>query len=146
MRNQKVDAMRRSVTLIGILGTAAAILATDPPQSLAQFGGGFGIPASQQINNPAVSPSLLLAQPGINPGVAFQTLIQPQLQLGNAVLANQQQISTLQSGLAQRQSQPQAPLSPTPLLQTGHSTAFLNTLDYFPALNAQNRGRTMNRR
>ena len=146
MRNRKVHAMRRIVTLLGIFGIAATFVGADPPRSLAQFGGGFGAPqgfgtpASQQINNPAVSPSLLLTQPGINPAVANQTLIQPQLQLGNAVLGNQQQIGTLQTGLIQGQAQPQGLLSPAPLLQTGHSTAFLNTLDYFPGLNPRNRG------
>jgi hypothetical protein len=143
--------MRQIATLIGILGTAATLVAVDAPRGFAQFGGlgapsavpgspaGFGTPASQQINNPAVSPSLLLAQPGVNPAVALQTLIQPQVQLGSAVLNNQQQIGTLQGAVAQQTTaQPQAISSPTPLLQTGHATAFLNTLNYFPALNPQN--------
>jgi hypothetical protein len=151
MRNRKVDAMRRIVTLIGIFSTVAVIVGADPRRSLAQVGGGFGAPAgfgtpaSQQINNPAVSPNLLLAQPGINPAVAFQTLIQPQLQLGNAVLGNQQQIGALQGGLGQPQAQPGGLFSPTPLLQTGHSTTFLNTLTYFPGLSPRNRGGSMQR-
>jgi hypothetical protein len=136
--------MRQFVTLVGILATAAVIVGADPPRSLAQygggaFGGGFGTPASQQINNPAVSPSLLLAQPGINPAVALQALVQPQVQFGNAILGNQQQISNLQGTVAQQQGLPTHPLSPTPLLQTGHPTAFLNTLDYFPALAQKNK-------
>ncbi|HEV8071822.1 MAG TPA: hypothetical protein VGP76_29170 [Planctomycetaceae bacterium] len=144
MPNHRQNAMRRIVTFIGIFGMAGAIVAAGSSRTFAQFGGGFGnstfqppngfgLPASQQLNNPPVSPSLLLTQPGINPAVAAQTLIQPQQQLGNAVLANQQQLGNLQNGLNQL-SQPQGALSATPLLQTGHPTMFLNTLDYFPAL------------
>ena len=88
----------------GFFGAPATGFAA--PAAAGGFGApaGFGTPASQQINNPAVSPSLLLTQPGINPAIANQALIQPQLQLGNAVLGNQQQISALQSqsGLGQR--------------------------------------------
>src|SRR5580700_4331673 len=148
MENQMSAMTWRLARLVG-LGVAGALLVSCPRPALAQFGGGFsapalqppagfGVAASQQLNNPAVSPSLLLTQPGINPAVAAQTLIQPQLQLGNAVLANQQQIGTLQNGLNQL-SQPQGALSPTPLLQTGHPTMFLNTLDYFPALSQRRR-------
>jgi hypothetical protein len=149
MSNHRLTAMRRILTLIGILGFAGVIVAADSSRSFAQFGGGFGksafqppsgfgVPASLQLNNPAVSPALLLAQPGINPAVAAQALIQPQQQLGNAVLANQQQIGTLQNGFNQL-SQPQGALSPTPLLQTGHPTMFLNTFEYFPALSQRRR-------
>lgn len=41
MRNRKVHAMRRIVTLLGIFGIAATFVGADPPRSLAQFGGGF---------------------------------------------------------------------------------------------------------
>jgi hypothetical protein len=145
--------MQRIATLIGIFGIAVTLVAVDASRCFAQVGGagapgaagfgapaGFGIPASNQINNPAVSPSLLLAQPGVNPAVALQTLIQPQTQLGNAVLSNQQQIGTLQGAVGQQATQPQGVLSPAPLLQTGHATVFLNTFSYFPGLNPQNRG------
>ena len=149
MENQMSAVTWRLARLVG-LGVAGALLVSCPRPAFAQFGGGFsapalqppagfGVAASQQLNNPAVSPSLLLTQPGINPAVAAQTLIQPQLQLGNAVLSNQQQIGALQNGLSQL-SQPQATLSATPLLQTGHQTAFFNTFDYFPAL-SRNQGR-----
>jgi hypothetical protein len=134
MRNQKLNAMRRIVTLIGILGIAAAIVGTDLSRSSAQapFGGvAFGTPASQQINNPAVSPYLNLTQPGLNPGVAYQTLIAPQMQLGNAVANNQQQITNLQ-GLGQPLSALQPPLPSSAFLETGHPTTFLDTFGYFP--------------
>jgi len=139
MRNRRIDAFRSCVAFFGILGVGAVLVGADPPPSMAQapLGTAFGIPASQQINNPSVSPYLTLTQPGINPAVAYQTLVTPQLQLGNTVLAQQQQlgtqqqqIGTLQQGLTQSRVTPQ--LAVTPELATGHPIYFLNTLGYFP--------------
>jgi len=132
MRNRRIDAFRSCVAFFGILGVGAVLVGADPPPSMAQapLGTAFGIPASQQINNPSVSPYLTLTQPGINPAVAYQTLVTPQLQLGNTVLAQQQQLGTLQQGLTQSRVTPQ--LAVTPELATGHPIYFLNTLGYFP--------------
>jgi hypothetical protein len=117
------------------LAAAVLILTVSAPIALAQLpvGSSFGIPASQQINNPAVSPFLNLAQPGINPGVAYQTLVAPQLQLSNAVALQQQQIGVLQQTVPPGRTNAQLP--PGTILETGHPTAFLNTLGYFPQPN-----------
>jgi hypothetical protein len=150
MRNQTVSAVRRTVVAAVILGASVAIVAADPRELAAQaptFGGGtnqlplgsFGTPAALQLNNPVVSPFLSLAQPGINPAVAYQTLVVPQIQLGNAVTANQQQIGDLRRSSLQSPSSAQAgPFMP---LQTGHPSAFLNTFSYFPAVSLRQSGR-----
>jgi hypothetical protein len=124
------------LTRAGALAAGLAIVAAGAPLALAQLPvpNSFGVPASQQLNNPAVSPFLNLAQPGINPGVAYQTLVAPQVQLNNAVTLQQQQIGTLQQTATQaRTTTPQ--LGPGTILQTGHATAFMNTLTYFPQPN-----------
>jgi hypothetical protein len=127
--------IRGSVIRTAIVGTILLTLVAGARVSFAQFpvGSSFGVPASQQINNPAVSPFLNLAQPGINPGVAYQTLVAPQLQLGNAVALQQQQIGVLQQNLAPGHGAPQTAQSS--ILQTGHTTSFMNTLGYFPQPN-----------
>jgi hypothetical protein len=125
------------VTLLGILATAAVIVGADPPGSPGQAP--FGIPAAPQINNPIVSPYLGLAQPGLNPGITYSTMIQPQLQLGNAVAANQQQIGAQQQqigNLQRGQTQPQGQPA-SGFLQTGHATVFLNTGSYFSGVNSR---------
>ncbi len=132
MQNGRIRAMRRQVTLIGALGLAVGILIMGAKTSWAQFpvSSQFGVPASQQINNPAVSPFLNLAQPGINPGVAYQTLIAPQLQLGNAIALQQQQIGVLQREITPgRTAATNVP--PGTILGTGHPTVFMNTQGYF---------------
>jgi hypothetical protein len=103
--------------------------------AVAQAPNGFGIPASQQINNPVVSPFLTLAQPGINPGIAYQTLVSPQIQIGNAVATQQIQIGALQQAVS-----PTKPLAQLPggaILETGHPTSFMNTMSYFPLATAR---------
>lgn len=139
MSNRRIDATRRFRTYLGILGAAVLFVAANSSQAAAQFpgGGGFGVPASRQLNNPAVSPFLNLVQPGIIPGIAYQTLVAPQMQLSNAFASQQQQIGNLQLGLAPpRAPALEFPVTPSP--QTGHATTFLNTLDYFPlAANAR---------
>src|SRR5580704_18536933 len=111
MHNGCIRSMRRLISRCEVLGTAVVILVAGSQASRAQLpgGSGFGIPASQQINNPAVSPFLNLAQPGINPGVAYQTLVAPQLQLGNAVALQQQQIGVLQQAATPGRAAPQLP-------------------------------------
>jgi hypothetical protein len=143
MGNQTISAVRRTVMAAVILVASVAIVAADAREAAAQaptFGGGtsqlplgsFGTPAALQLNSPVVSPFLSLAQPGINPAVAYQTLVVPQLQLGNAVTANQQQIGDLRRSVSQSQSSMQpGPFMP---LQTGHPSVFLNTFSYFPAV------------
>jgi hypothetical protein len=119
-------------TRAGALVAGLVIVTAGAPHVLAQLpaGNSFGVPASQQLNNPVVSPFLNLAQPGINPGVAYQTLVAPQLQLNNAVTLQQQQINLLQQGnTPERATQP---LAPGTILETGHPTSFMNTLNYFP--------------
>jgi hypothetical protein len=135
MRNGRIRAALRASVPVGTLAAALLILAISAPVALAQFpvGSSFGIPASQQINNPAVSPFLNLAQPGINPGVAYQTLVAPQLQLSNAVALQQQQIGVLQQTTAPGRANPQLPGGA--ILETGHPTSFMNTLGYFPQPN-----------
>ncbi len=125
-------AVIRSATVVGGLLIASAGV----PNLLAQFpvGSSFGVPASQQINNPAVSPFLNLAQPGINPGVAYQTLVAPQVQLGNAVALQQQQIGRLQQ-MTPATGHTTPTLTSGAILETGHPTSFMNTLNYFPQPN-----------
>jgi hypothetical protein len=117
------------------LASMAVILAVGAPILEAQFpvSSGFGTPPSQQINNPAVSPFLNLTQPGINPGIAYQTLVAPQLQLQNAVALQQQQIGALQQAVAPGHGA--IPLPPGTNPGTGHATYFLNTFSYFPTPN-----------
>jgi hypothetical protein len=122
-------AIGRLSTSIGTLVAILAIAGLNPLQCHAQFGNpGFGVPAAKQINNPPVSPYLNLAQPGIDPALAYQTLVRPELQLRNT-LANQQQLlgDIQQRGMQQPPSLLQSPT----VLQTGHTTAFLNTGSYF---------------
>jgi hypothetical protein len=143
MGNQKVMAIRRMVMETVILCASIAIVTASPRESAAQLpigaggygsppGGGFGTPAALQLNNPVVSPFLSLAQPGINPAIAYQTFVVPQMDLSRAVTANQQQIGDL------RRTGP-TPVTPdqqfrsTPL-QTGHPSTFLNTFSYFPSV------------
>jgi hypothetical protein len=132
MQNGWIRAMRRHVTRFGALGLAVVILVAGAKTSRAQFpvNSQFGVPASQQINNPAVSPFLNLAQPGINPGVAYQTLIAPQLQLGNAIALQQQQIGVLQREITPGRTAA-TNLPPGTILGTGHPTVFMNTQGYF---------------
>jgi len=123
------------LTRLEIAAAVFVILAAGAPAAWAQLpvSSGFGVPASQQINNPVVSPFLNLAQPGINPGVAYQTLVAPQLQVGNAIALQQQQIGVLQQTVAPARATPQAP--PGTILETGHPTSFMNTFGYFPQPN-----------
>ncbi len=102
MHNGWIRSMRRLISRCEVLGTAVVILVAGAQASRAQLpvNSQFGIPASKQINNPVVSPFLNLAQPGLDPGVAYQTLVAPQLQLGNAVALQQQQIGVLQQETA----------------------------------------------
>ncbi|HET6325098.1 MAG TPA: hypothetical protein VFG04_10385 [Planctomycetaceae bacterium] len=117
---------------VNALGTAALVLVVGAQASRAQLpvNSQFGIPASKQINNPVVSPFLNLAQPGLDPGVAYQTLIAPQLQLGAAVALQQQQIGVLQQATAPVRPAT-TPLPPGTILGTGHPTVFMNTQGYF---------------
>ncbi len=137
MRCGLIRAKRTVVTRSVVIAAGGLLIATaGAPSLLAQLpvGSSFGIPASQQINNPAVSPFLNLAQPGINPGVAYQTLVAPQLQLGNAVALQQQQIGRLQQ-MTPATGHTTPTLTAGAILQTGHPTSFLNTLSYFPQPN-----------
>jgi hypothetical protein len=136
MRSGWIRAKRTVVTRCGIVAGGLLIATAAAPNLLAQFpvGSSFGVPASQQINNPAVSPFLNLAQPGINPGVAYQTLVAPQLQLGNAVALQQQQIGRLQQITPATGHTPPT-LTGGTILETGHATSFMNTLNYFPQPN-----------
>jgi hypothetical protein len=129
--------MRTFFTRAGALAAGLAIVAAGAPAVLAQLpvNNSFGVPASQQLNNPAVSPFLNLAQPGINPGVAYQTLVAPQLQLNNAVTLQQQQIGMLQQATTPGRTLPQ--MGAGSVLQTGHATTFMNTLTYFPTPNSK---------
>jgi hypothetical protein len=131
MQNGWNRSIRRFIGRFEVLSSAIVILVAGAQASQAQLpgGSGFGIPASQQINNPVVSPFLNLAQPGINPGVAYQTLVAPQLQLGNAVALQQQQIGMLQQQVAPGRTTQQLP--PGTVLETGHPTTFMNTQGYF---------------
>lgn len=132
MQNGWIRAMRRPVTRFGAIGLAVVILLAGAKASPAQLpvNGQFGVPASQQINNPVVSPFLNLAQPGINPGVAYQTLVAPQLQVGNAIALQQQQIGVLQREITPgRTAATSTP--PGTILGTGHPTVFMNTQGYF---------------
>jgi hypothetical protein len=135
MRNGWIRATQRLVARTEIACVGLMVLIAGAPTSLAQLPAGstFGVPASQQINNPAVSPFLNLAQPGINPGVAYQTLVAPQLQLSNAVALQQQQIGVLQQAVTPGRTSTQQ--APGTILATGHPTSFLNTMGYFPQPN-----------
>ena len=132
MRSGWTRVMRTFLTGAGALAAGLVIVSAGATEALAQLPAtnSFGVPASQQLNNPVVSPFLNLAQPGINPGVAYQTLVAPQLQLNNAVTLQQQQINLLQQNNAVDHST--LPLGGGAILQTGHATSFLNTLNYFP--------------
>jgi len=136
MRSGWIRATRTVVTRSVIVAGGLLVATAGAPRLLAQFpvGSSFGVPASQQINNPAVSPFLNLAQPGINPGVAYQTLVAPQLQLGNAVALQQQQIGRLQQ-LTPAAGHTTPTLTGGAILETGHPTSFMNTLNYFPQPN-----------
>ena len=120
---------RRFGIWIGTLAIGTALVATGSARCAAQQpSSSFGTPASKQLNNPAVSPYLNLTQPGLNPAITYGTLIQPEIQL-RTTLANQQ---NLLGDLTQKfQTQPPVlTQQPTPL-QTGHTTAFLDTGSFF---------------
>jgi hypothetical protein len=131
MQNAKsISSARRFWMRIAIVAVAAAVIGINPLKCRAQVGGGggFGVPASKQINNPPISPYLNLTQPGLNPAITYESLVRPELQLRNT-LANQQQ---LLGDLQQRgMSQPPALLQSPTVLQTGHTTSFLDTGTYF---------------
>jgi hypothetical protein len=120
---------RRFGIWIGSLVIGTAFVATNSARCSAQQpGSSFGTPASKQLNNPAVSPYLNLTQPGLNPAITYGTLIQPEIQL-RATLANQQ---NLLGDLQQKfQTQPPVLTQQPTLLQTGHTTAFLDTGTFF---------------
>jgi hypothetical protein len=130
MQSRPISSKWRFLAMTGSFVVAGVILNGNPAQALAQSGGSFGTPASKQLNMPTVSPYLNLAQPGINPGIAYQTLVLPNVQYGNAISNQQQQIQNLQQTVGQAPLQPK---SITATTQTGHPTAFLNTSSYFPA-------------
>ena len=123
------DRFRRFGIWLGTLTTGLAVVGLNPVDCLAQQpSSSFGTPASKQINNPAVSPYLNLAQPGLNPAITYGTLIQPEIQLRNT-LANQQNL--LGNLSQQAQIQPPGSLQTPVLLETGHKTVFLDTGTYF---------------
>jgi hypothetical protein len=120
---------RRFGICIGTLVIGTAFVASNSARCSAQQpSSSFGTPASKQLNNPAVSPYLNLTQPGLNPAITYGTLIQPEIQL-RATLANQQ---NLLGDLQQKfQTQPPVLTQQPTLLQTGHTTAFLDTGSFF---------------
>jgi len=123
------QSIRRFATWTGSLVIATAFVGANSALCHAQQPGpNFGSQASQQFNNPPVSPYLNLTQPGLNPAITYGTLIQPEIQL-RATLANQQ---NLLGDLQQKfQTQPPTLTQQPTLLQTGHTTAFLDTGSYF---------------
>lgn len=127
-------AIRRLGMAIGILLVAAAVFGTSPERCQAQQpNSSFGTPASRQLNNPPVSPYLNLAQPGLDPAITFGAIIQPELQLRNTLVNQQNMIGNQQNqigGITQQLQGP--PQTQTPvLLETGHKTMFLDTGNYF---------------
>jgi predicted secreted protein len=122
MENARMNPIRRFVILTATAAAVAVIWSADGSAAKAQttLNSSFGIPASQQINNPVVSPYLTLA-------------VNPQIQIGNAVAAQQLQIGALQQATAPSRATPQA-TGPV-ILETGHVTAFMNTMGYFPMPN-----------
>lgn len=131
---------RRFGLWIGSVAIATAFVATSSARCSAQQpSSSFGTPASKQLGNPAVSPYLNLTQPGLNPAITYGTLIQPEIQL-RATLANQQ---NLLGDLQQKfQTQPPVLTQQPTLLQTGHTTSFLDTGSYFfPITRNQRQGR-----
>lgn len=141
-----LHALCRSIAAVGLLALSILGAETGTAQAQNPFGAGisspspfggsaFGTPASLQITNPPVSPYLALTQPGLNPGIAFQTIVQPQIRLANTLSAQQQQLGVISN--AQITGAPSlAPLVSTGV-QTGHQTVFLNTLGYFPGMSAR---------
>ena len=140
MQNAKsVSTGHRFWMRIAIVAVATAVLGINPLRCRAQVGGGFGVPASKQINNPPISPYLNLTQPGLNPAITYESLVRPELQLRNT-LANQQQ---LLGDLQQRgMTQPPALLQSPTVLQTGHTTSFLDTGTYFFPLSTRGQQRS----
>jgi hypothetical protein len=123
------QSIRRFGIWIGTFTIATAFVATGPARCHAQQpSSSFGTPASKQLNNQPVSPYLNLTQPGLDPAITFGTLIQPEIQL-RATIANQQ---NLLGDLQQKfQTQPPVLTQQPTLLQTGHTTAFLDTGSFF---------------
>jgi hypothetical protein len=130
----EITEIRRPLISIAIFVAVVALVGFNPLACHAQYGGNFGTPASKQINNPPVSPYLNLVQPGIDPALAYQTLVRPELQVRNALANQQMLLSDLQRGTTQPPSLLQSPT----VLQTGHPTAFLNTGSYFFPVTTRN--------
>jgi hypothetical protein len=128
-----IDLCGRAFGLMLVIGAGLAGLA--PRCAEAQSTSSFDkqvLPGSQ-INNPTVSPYLLLAEPGIDPALGYQTLVRPENQV-RKTLANQgEAIGNLQREVGQSQSASTRRDS-VPVRKTGHPTAFLTTGTYFPPM------------
>jgi hypothetical protein len=126
---------RRPVVLV----TVAALLAVwgGPERTDAAPPRRFGTPASRSLTNPSVSPYLNLAQPGIDPAIAYQTIIRPEQQMRRALANQSQDIGRLQRDVSDLQ--PGTSRAQPVLHRTGHQTTFMSTGNYFPLLNARRR-------
>jgi hypothetical protein len=126
MQCTPIDLRRRAVALIMALGTGLA-----PRWAEAQSTSSSNKPAPTQINNPTVSPYLLLAQPGIDPALGYQTLVRPENQIRKTLANQSDAIGNLQREVGQSQSTSKR--DGLPVRRTGHPTTFLSTGTYFPA-------------
>jgi hypothetical protein len=115
-----------------MLALAAGLTGLAPRCAEAQSTSAFDKPASGQINNPTVSPYLLLAQPGIDPALGYQTLVRPDNQFRKTLADQSDAIGNLQREVGQSQST--SKLDSLPVRKTGHPTTFLSTGTYFPPM------------
>jgi hypothetical protein len=125
-----IDLDGRAFGLMLALGAGLAGLA--PRCADAQAPSSFGTPASKQINNPTVSPYLNLTQPGIDPAIAYQTLVRPENQIRDTLANQSQAIGNLQYEVGQSPSASKR--AALPVRRTGHPTTFMSTGTYFPAM------------
>jgi hypothetical protein len=131
MQRTPIDPHGRGFGLM--LALWAASVGLVPRCAEAQAPSSFGTPASKQINNPTVSPYLNLAQPGIDPAIAYETLVRPENQIRDTLNNQSQAIGNLQYEVGQ--SPPASKRATSPVRRTGHPTTFMSTGTYFPAMN-----------
>jgi len=115
-----------------MLALGAWLICLAPRCAEAQSTSSLEKPAVGQINNPTVSPYLLLAQPGIDPALGYQTLVRPELQFRKTLADQSDAIGNLQREVGQ--SQLASKRDSLPVRKTGHPTTFLSTGTYFPPM------------
>ena len=108
--------MRKLV--IAALVSVSLLSSTARAQALRPIGG-----------NPAISPYLNLARPGINPAINYYGSVRPQLTYNAAINTLEQQVALSRVAITSAENQA--------VLVTGHPVQFLNYQRYFLNVGAQ---------